>query len=282
MVDAESVSQLRRTWETAAPGWAKWEHVWGHALAQATEEMIDAAGVAAGMRVLDVACGAGSQTLRAASRVGPDGRVVATDISAIMLEHVRRAAEEAGLENVSTLEGAAEEIELVDARFDAAICRLGLMLFAAPVQAVEAIRRALQPGGRLAALVFTTPENNRFMSRTMGILLRHADMSPPGPGEPGLFALGRDGVLADLLAEGGLTDVETTTIRATLRFDGVDAAMDFFQNAGGAYRAVAARLDETDRARAWGDVRNEVERFRSGDGVADELEFVIGSGAHPV
>ena len=91
MADAP-IEGLRRTWEAAAPGWAKWEPVWGHTLTQATQAMLDAAGVQPGMRALDVACGAGSQTVRAASRVAPTGQVTATDISPTMLEHVRRTA----------------------------------------------------------------------------------------------------------------------------------------------------------------------------------------------
>jgi ubiquinone/menaquinone biosynthesis C-methylase UbiE len=92
-------TELRRTWESAAPGWAKWEDVIAAGLADATETMLDAARVGAGMRVLDLACGAGSQTLQAAERVGPKGRVVATDISATMLTHVREAAARRTLSN---------------------------------------------------------------------------------------------------------------------------------------------------------------------------------------
>jgi ubiquinone/menaquinone biosynthesis C-methylase UbiE len=81
-------TEMRRTWESAAPGWAKWETVFAPGLADLTETMLDMAGIGTGMRVLDLACGAGSQTLQAAERVGPKGRVVATDISATMLTHV--------------------------------------------------------------------------------------------------------------------------------------------------------------------------------------------------
>src|SRR5687767_11005609 len=92
-------TKLRRTWESAAPGWARWEGVIAAGLAGVTKTMLDAARVGAGMRVLDLACGAGSQTLQGAERVGPKGRVVATDISATMLTHVREAAARRGLTN---------------------------------------------------------------------------------------------------------------------------------------------------------------------------------------
>jgi ubiquinone/menaquinone biosynthesis C-methylase UbiE len=67
-------SELRKTWEQAAPGWAKWEHVFAASLSRATDALLELAGIRSGMRVLDLACGAGSQSIQAANRVGPDGR----------------------------------------------------------------------------------------------------------------------------------------------------------------------------------------------------------------
>jgi len=61
-------SELRDTWESAAPGWARWEHVFAASLSNATDALIDMAGIRPGMRVLDIACGAGSQTIQAAIR----------------------------------------------------------------------------------------------------------------------------------------------------------------------------------------------------------------------
>ena len=86
MVEQRSKSALRETWELAAPGWAKWEHAFSAGLADATDRLIDMAGIEPGMRVLDLACGAGNQTIRAARRVGPNGSVVASDISPTMLD----------------------------------------------------------------------------------------------------------------------------------------------------------------------------------------------------
>jgi ubiquinone/menaquinone biosynthesis C-methylase UbiE len=92
-----SPSELRNTWESAAPGWAKWEQAFSAGLSSATDALIDMAGIRPGMRVLDLACGAGSQSIQAAKRVGPNGTVVAADISPTMLEHVRRNTIAAGL-----------------------------------------------------------------------------------------------------------------------------------------------------------------------------------------
>src|ERR1700752_1390528 len=68
MADNTSNLELRRTWESAAPGWAKWEGVFSAGLSGVTDTLIDMAGIRLGMRVLDVACGAGSQSIQAAKR----------------------------------------------------------------------------------------------------------------------------------------------------------------------------------------------------------------------
>ena len=134
---------VRRVWEGAAPGWARWEPEVDSWLAPATEAMLDMAGVGANARVLDLASGAGSQTLRAAHRVGTQGRVVANDISETMLRHLQDGARAAGLSNVTTLAGAAEDLDLAVESFDVVICRLGLMLFVHPAKALAAVRSAL-------------------------------------------------------------------------------------------------------------------------------------------
>jgi cyclopropane fatty-acyl-phospholipid synthase-like methyltransferase len=71
----------REQWDTAAQAWHDWAPTLQQWLGPATEIMLDMAGVKAGSRVLDVAAGAGDQTLHAAKRVGPNGMVLATDIS---------------------------------------------------------------------------------------------------------------------------------------------------------------------------------------------------------
>lgn len=271
----------RGTWEAAAPGWAKWEHAIASSLSQATEMLLDMARVRPGMRVLDVACGAGSQSIRAAKRVGSTGKVVASDISATMLDRVRESAARAGLANIETLESGADELPDELAPFDAAICRMGLMLFPSPPAALATIRRVLKPGARFAALVFTTPEGNRFLAQPMAILLRHAGKAPPAPGAPGIFALGGTGVLENLLRENGLDGVETRTVRAPVSLPSARDALHFMQEAAGAYRAVVADLGEEARSRAWDEVYESLKQFESGSGFEAELETVLASGAKP-
>jgi ubiquinone/menaquinone biosynthesis C-methylase UbiE len=281
MPDNPTNLELRKTWDSVASGWAKWERIFAADLSGATDTLLDMADIRPGMRVLDLACGAGSQSIQAAQRVGSAGLVVASDISAVMLEHMRQNAARAGLHNVETLECAAEELAETKVPFDASICRLGLMLFPSPRGALEAVRRALRPNARFSALVFTTPVNNPFMARPMAILLHHAGKSPPAPGRPGIFALGGDRVLENLMRDSGLADVKTQIVRATLRLPSAADALEMMQQAFGAYRAVVAGLSEADKSKAWNEVHECLKQFEVGDGFETEFEFIIGSGAKP-
>ncbi len=92
------------------PGWAKWEKKIADLVEPASRAMLDMAGIGPCTQVLDLACGAGSQTLNAASLAGNCGHVVALDISERMLDYVRKNAQVARLDNISLLQGAAEEL----------------------------------------------------------------------------------------------------------------------------------------------------------------------------
>jgi SAM-dependent methyltransferase len=274
-------TEMRQQWETAAPGWAEWEVAIAAWMEPATEAMLAMAGLRPGAKVLDLACGAGSQTLAAARAVGVEGHVVASDIADTMLQHVRRNAHGAGLSNVTTLAGAAEDLDLAPDLFDAAVCRLGLMLFAEPRRAVAAARRALRPGGKLAVVVFTTPAANPFMARPMQVLRRHAGKAPPAAGAPGIFALGGAGVLARLLRDGGFAEVEQRTLAVPLRMPSTAETLVMMQEAFGAYRAVVSDSPEAVRTAAWGEVADVVAAFETPTGIVAPAEVLVAAGVKP-
>jgi SAM-dependent methyltransferase len=246
----------------------------------ATEAMLAMADVGAGARVLDLACGAGSQTLDAARRVGAKGSVVASDISTTMLRHVQQNAGAAGLANVTTLAGAAEDLDVAAESFDAAICRLGLMLFVDPATALAAVQRALRPEAKVAVVVFTTPGSNPFMAKPMQILLRHAGQTPP-PGRPGIFSLGAPGVLEQLLAGAGLVGVEHRTVDVPLRMSSAAEAWKMMREAFGAYRAVINDSPEAVQAAAWAEVAETLTTFETSTGFVAPAEVLVAAGAKP-
>src|SRR5437867_1673840 len=105
----------RQQWDAAAEAWNRWAPLLSRWLGPATELMLDIANVKRGSRVLDVAAGAGEQTLTTARRVGPEGHVLATDISAGILEFAARNARLAGLSNVETAVADGERLDAIKA-----------------------------------------------------------------------------------------------------------------------------------------------------------------------
>lgn len=277
---ATVTNQNEEIWDSAAEGWAKWEFALAGALTEATEAMLDAAKIEPGMHVLDLACGAGSQTIRAAQRVGASGRVTASDIASKMLKFVEANAAAAGFTNVETFHGSAEGMSDSNLQVDAAMCRLGLMLFQAPQEALSALRAVLADSGRFAALVFGPPQDNPLFSRTMMIALGHAGKSPPPLGAPGLFALSDPKRLENLFTEAGYSDVRVERVTGQLEVASVDDALTMMQEAFGAYRAVLSGLEEEDRAAAWRDIRQCLEHFSDKGRVDAEMSLLLASGAH--
>lgn len=274
-------ADIRQQWEGAAPGWARWEPTIAAWMKPATEAMFAMADIDVGARVLDLACGAGSQTLDAARRVGPQGSVVASDISDTMLQHVRENARADGLANVTTLAGAAEDLDLAEDSFDAVICRLGLMLFVEPARALAALLRALRPQARVAVVVFTTPANNPFMARPMEILLRRAGKAPPSPGQPGIFSLGAPGVLQQLLVGSGFVGVEQRTLDVPVRMPSAAEALTMITEAFGAYRAVIGDRPQAVQDAAWAEVADALTTFETETELVAPAEVLVASGVQP-
>jgi ubiquinone/menaquinone biosynthesis C-methylase UbiE len=130
--------------------------------------------------VVDVAAGAGEQSLAAARRVGSGGRVLATDISPGILRYAERAAQAAGLNNIETKELDGERHETLPAdAFDAAISRVGLIYFPDQQRALRGLHRCLKKGGRISAVVYSTPTRNEFFSIPVNIIRRRAQCRPP-------------------------------------------------------------------------------------------------------
>lgn len=102
-----------------------------------------------GEKVVDVGSGAGIDALIAAKMVGPEGRVVGVDMTAAMLETARKAADEAGLDNVEFREGLMEDLPVEDGWADVVISNGVLNLTPDKPRALAEMHRVLAPGGRL-------------------------------------------------------------------------------------------------------------------------------------
>jgi len=266
-------------WQSAAEAWHRWGTTLARWLGPATEMMLDMAGVRSGSNVLDIAAGAGDQTIVAAKRVGPEGRVLATDISSNILEFAAAEAGKAGLDNVQTRVMDGENLdELDEGTFDAVISRVGLIYFPDQQKALTGMLRTLKPEGRIGAMVYSTADKNQFFSTPVSIIRRRAELPPPAPGQPGPFSLGAPGILEAALKRAGFRDIQIETVSSPLRMASAVECLQFERESFGALHQMMAGLSETEREETWQEIEKELESFETADGFEGPCEMVIGSG----
>ena len=149
---------------------ALYDQAFAHVTAYFMPFLLRAAGVAPGMRVLDIATGTGLSGGAALAAVGPTGHVTAADISPAM---VAKACERLGdAPNVVLSVEDGQALPFPDESFDAVLCNLGLMFFPDPVRGLMEFRRVLRPGGRMAVSVNTVVQRS-YNHQINGMIARH-------------------------------------------------------------------------------------------------------------
>lgn len=277
--DAEKFkSTTREQWSRVAKSWSDWSPTIKQWLGPATKVMLDLARIGPGQRVLDIAAGAGSQTLEIAERVGSSGSVLATDLTPAILEFAAENACRAGYTNVQTRVMDGERIEFEPASFDAAICRLGLMFFTNLPAGLARIRRVIKPGGWLGAIVFTTPEKNPGVARPSAICRRYAHLPAPGPDEPGMFRLGPPNVARELFTAAGFTEIEEQIVSSPLRLQSTAEFMRFASSAFGGLHAMLASLPQGEQDAAWREIEQAMRQFEGRFGFEGPCEHLVIAG----
>jgi ubiquinone/menaquinone biosynthesis C-methylase UbiE len=270
----------REQWDRAADAWHRWGTSLEAWLGRATDLMLDLARVEPGSRVLDVAAGAGGQTIAAARRVGPSGFVLATDISSEILGFAKRSALDLGLDNVETLVADGESLKL-EPTFDAAISRVGLIYFPDQVKALRGIRNCLRSGGRFATITYSTPKRNEFFSVPISIVRLRANLPPPAPGQPGPFSLGDEGALEGVLQKAGFSEIEVIKLDSPLVMQSAAEYTRFARESFGALHQMMTGLSEAQREQVWAEIEVEMRRFQGSLGFVGPCELLIGAGMNP-
>ncbi len=269
----------RAQWQTAAHAWDAWGPTLGTWLGPATERMLDLAGIEAGHHVLDVAAGAGEQTVTAARRVGPTGRVLATDLSPNILEFAARAAADAGHDHVETRAIDGEQLhELPAESFDAAISRVGMIYFPDQRRALEGIASTLKPGGRFSTITYSTADKNGFFSVPVSIIRERAGLPAPKPGQPGPFSLGTPELLRAALEGAGYRDVQVELVEAPLRMSSAAECLAFEKESFGALHQMLSGLTPEEQEETWLEVERALQQYETDGGFVGPCELVIGSG----
>ncbi len=271
---------VRAQWDRSAPGWNQHTAVIRAWLRQPTDAMLDMAHIGPGAAVLDVAAGAGDQTLDIARRVGPGGRVLATDLSPVILALAQQNAQQADVHNVQTLVADAEDLMLPPASFDATVCRLGLMFLPHPLQGLQGMHRALRPGGKICTMVFSRPDRNPCIGILMATALQHAGLPARDPFTPGgLLSLGKPGLADELFRAASFQNVASTTLDAPFRLPSAHHYLDFVRSSASPIQQILGQLDTAAAADAWADMEERLNVFNTPDGWVGPNELLLTAAA---
>lgn len=264
---AEFKRNIRTEWRSAAAGWRKWLEV-----VEATEggkrhsaTLVEIAELQPGASVLDVGGGYGEPSLTAAGVVGPQGRVVCTDISPEMLAVARERAAVAGLANVEFIARDAEELEFDEGSFDAVLSRATLMFLPDVAGTLKRLRGFLMPAGRLAASVWGSQPVVEF-SAAFPVITEELALPPPPPGRPGAFALSDPTTVAELVAQAGFRDVETGTVSVVFETESPEQYTEFIRDVAPQLTTLVGDQPASVQQRIWGKVTDAYRRFQDDDG----------------
>ncbi|MEO7254064.1 MAG: methyltransferase domain-containing protein [Casimicrobium sp.] len=282
-MSAELASPAPQPWDDAAAGWNEHTHVIREWLREVTDAMLNAANIGPGSRVLDIAAGAGDQTVDIARRIGPNGFVLATDLSTPILALAQGNLRAAGFSNFDTQVADAQALNLGGKKFDAAVSRLGLMFCTEPHLALQQAHLALRANGRFSAVVFSHPEANPCLGIALRTALKHAhagqpsiDPIHPNPFAPGtLMSLGKPGLMVNLLADAGFTDIEVRAVAAPFRLPSSRHYVDFVRAGGSPLRAILSPLSTEAQADAWDDMAQQLDQFATREGWAGPNELLL-------
>lgn len=249
---AEENQRQKEFWEGFAALWVKRQADMDALFAPVLQGTLDRAHLKPGDRVMDVGCGTGISTLKAAELVGPSGHVVGVDISEPMLKRARSISQDVSNVSFETADAADHAFE--PASFDAVISRFGVMFFADPVAAFANIRRALKPRGRVSMSAWGALAANPWFQVPMYAAKTQLGAPPPvDPDDPGPLAFRNiDRVVSILEAAGfdkaagdavslGLTppgDVDHTA-RLAASIGPAARTMEYFEGSEAHFDAIA-------------------------------------------
>jgi ubiquinone/menaquinone biosynthesis C-methylase UbiE len=271
---------FRHEWtdEATVAAWRKWYAHIAHFTRGATEALIAAAKLRAGMRILDLASGVGDPALSLAKAVGPTGHVTATDLGPGMISLAEELAKTKGLNNIEFSEASADALPFPDQSFDVVTCRFGIMFFPDQVQALKECRRVLKPGGRAVFVAWGT-KDQPFFTATAGIVLKYVQMPPLDPEAPNMFMFGERGRLRRTLEAAGFADAteEVLTVPGKWK-SSLEQYWEQFTEVAAPFRPMIEKLTPETRAKAFEEVLASLRKLCDCRELRMPLEIVVGTG----
>jgi enediyne biosynthesis protein CalE5 len=264
----------QQQWNSAASGWRRWSELIDRAASGISERLVELAGVEPGGRVLDVAAGYGEPSLTAAKTAGPEGSVLASDISAEMIAFGRERAALTGLENIEFVQSDAASLDFPAASFDAALSRWGIIFEPDAEAAAARIRGFLKPAGRMAISSWGSPDRVPFLGIPMQTAMQRLKIPPPPPGTPGPLSRPTSQALGGLLEAAGFSNVEVEEAEVIFEWQSPEEFTTFIREIAPPLTAMIASHPQEVQNETWAAITEAI-RDAAGDGEAVRLPNLV-------
>ncbi len=168
-------------------------------------------------------------------------------------------------------------LHMLDAAFDAALSRFGVMFFApSPVDGVREMLRVLRPGGKLALAVWRSDERNPFHCALSRVIRKHVDSGPPDPDAPDAFRFAPDGKLRDVLVEAGIPNPAVRLVQFTIHAPlPVEEFLQLRTEMSEKFRGTIAAFSQAERARVTSELLDSLAEYYTGAGMSFPAEILI-------
>lgn len=225
-------------------------------LAPFTEALMQHVRIGPSDNVLDVGCGCGVTTLRAAHGARA---ALGVDISHPLVGIATDRARAVSVDNASFVVADAQTQPFDEGEFDVIISQFGLMFFDDPEGAFANLRRSLAPGGRVAFISWQDLHANEWLMVVGRAAARYVELPDLGgrAGGPGMFALKTPDETTALLADAGFTEIVVEPVSTTILLAGggtLDESVDFLLGMG-MVRGLLGRLESDARDAAVDEIR---------------------------
>jgi len=276
-IDTQKIkAQQRQGWDSVAEGWKKWWKPIEQSAQVVSDKLVDLAQIRQGHKVLDIGTGIGEPAVTAARQVGPNGKVIAIDISPQMLAIAKERAKDNGLDKIIEFrEADAESFSSPTTNFDAIISRWGLMFLPNLSNALTSMRQALVPDGRIAAAVWSTPQKVPFLSLAIGTAMKEVAASPPPPGTPGPFTLADTNMLQDKFKQAGFRDVTVHIDNMNFKADSAEQFTSFHQSINAPIKMMISSQGIERQSEIWNAITEAARKYADGTGAVTLQNEVI-------
>ncbi len=265
--DADRINREQlEFWNSAAPGWKQMWTMLEHAAQHVSNRLVELGGLKTGDRVLDIASGSGEPAITAARKVGPAGLVVATDQSPAMLELARERAAALRIGNMKFVVTSAEQLEVEERDFDAAVCRWGLMFVGDLDKAIRRLAQVLSARGRFATAVWGPAHKVPMISLGDDAVRNLAGLPPPPPNAPGPLKLADTKPLERALEAAGFKDIRVEPLNVRFEFESPAAFAEQRRAVSTPFRALLAKQTPELQQRILDSIAQEARRYADASG----------------